>query len=104
MKLRQAIKICNELFRYENKYMDRQFRKKRKRSQIDAAIRCCRKNRRRCWHKRIPYIPSDSEQHEQAEILGCLMLDFAKMMGVPEEEVEAKKEEFLIEMDKCKPE
>ena len=98
MKLRQAIKICRDVYSPD---LDRRaFRKKHTWGRIERARRVCSRGRRWLNDKRIPYIPSEEELHEQAEIFGCLMFEVAKEMGAPEDEVEAKRTEFLIAMSK----
>lgn len=77
--------------------------KKRTYRQIQEAKKSCL---RRDWldDRRIPHIPNAEEEHERAEILGCLFFDLAKVGGMLEDEAEQQKEKFLVEMDKCRPE
>lgn len=103
MKLRQAIKICNEVYRFETKDMDNRVAKKRSYKQIQEAKRVCNRGKRWLNDQRIPYIPSEQEEHEQMEMFGCIMFGLAEAIGVSREEIEKKQEEFYLEMDKCRP-
>ena len=103
LKLRQAIKICREVYGFSFKQMQDRCAKRRTYKQIQEAKRSCL---RRDWldDRRIPHIPNEKEEYEQAEIFGCLMLDLSEVMGMSKEEIDKQKEKFLIEMAKCKPE
>lgn len=101
MRLRQAIKICREVFGYEDKNMRDRIAKDRTWSQVQEAKKVCRG---RWLDKRIPYIPSEEEEYERAEIFGCLMLDLAQESGVPAEEIDRVKTEFLVKLHESKPE
>ena len=100
MKLRTAIKICRVVYGHELKRIKQHVKLNYRWPIIDRARRVC--NRRKRWlnDERIPYIPDEEELTEQAEIFGCLMLDMAKAFGVPEDEVEAKRDEFLVALHK----
>ena len=99
MKLRTAIKICNEVYGFRMKNMYDRFDIKRTYDQVQKAKRICK---RKWQDERIPYIPSDEEEIDRAETIGCIFLDLLKLNDVSEEEIEKKKEEFLVEIDKCR--
>ncbi len=72
MKLRVAIKICRSLHGYTEKDIRKQVGCRWKYGSINKAHQVCRRGKRWLKDKRLPYIPSDSELDEQAEIRFCI--------------------------------
>ncbi len=97
MKLRVACKVCRTLYGCEKRDMDRQVRTRYRRRTVAEATRVCR---RKWLSSRTPYVPSEDELRERAEIFGCLLIDFAEYCGAPKEECDRKKEEFLVAMSR----
>jgi hypothetical protein len=100
MRLRVACKVCKTIYGGGSRDMDRLIACRYRASTVAEATRICR---RRWLNRRVPFVPSESEEHERAEILGLMFLDLAKALGVPEDVVDAKKEGFLIEMESQRP-
>lgn len=102
MKLRTAIKICRDEFEPVNRqrFTGRGARawpltgcRRRYQTQLEA-VRLCRKKWR---HSKVPYIPSDEEMRDSAELIGGIFNALAGndpnhwMFNLPSiEELEAK--------------
>ena len=94
MRLRVACKVADKVYGY-GLHIPRY-----RRSTVARATAICR---RRWCNDRVPFVPSESELHQRAEIFGCMMIDLAQALGIPPDECERKKDEFLEEMEKCRP-
>jgi hypothetical protein len=95
LKLRQAKKIC--LIVFEEYKCSRPFRfcesSKWKCNTVEKAIVVCR-SKKAPRHREMPYIPTEEEMNERAEIGAYIFCDIAEILGVPTEEVDKIREQI----------